>query len=87
MTKLDPLSIALLLALVKNPNSFSKWGGAKKCGGFHPGYALVWKTDDEVVEVHLCFSCHEIKVFNGQSEVYCEIEKDAHEALRKWTRI
>jgi hypothetical protein len=47
----------------------------------------VRKTDDEVVEVHLFFSNHEIKVFKGQSEVYCEIEKDAHEGLRKWTRI
>jgi hypothetical protein len=74
------------LSLVKNPQSFSQWGGAKACGGFHPDYALVWKTGDLVVEMHLCFTCKEIKVFNGQTEIYCEIEEVAYQGLKDWTR-
>ena len=75
-----------LLSLVKHPQSFSQWGGAKACGGFHPDYALVWKTGDQVVEMHLCFTCKEIKVFNGQTEIYCEIEEVAYQGLKDWTR-
>jgi len=75
-----------LLSLVKHPQSFSQWGGAKPCGGFHPDYALVWKTGDQVVEMHLCFTCKEIKVFNGQTKVYCEIEEDAYQGLKDWAR-
>ena len=74
------------LSLLKNPQSFSQWGGAKACGGFHPDYALVWKTGDQVVEMHLCFTCKEIKVFNGQTEIYCEIEEVAYQGLKDWIR-
>ncbi len=68
-----------LLALVKNPQSFRKFGGFKLCGGFHPNFALVWTKDEIAVEIHVCLTCHEIKLFQSRLEIYCEMDDDAYQ--------
>ena len=68
-----------LLAMVKNPQSFRKFGGFKLCGGFHPNFALVWTKDEITVELHVCLTCHEIKLFQSRLEIYCEMDDDAYQ--------
>jgi len=68
-----------LLAMVKNPQSFRKFGGFKLCGGFHPNFALVWTKDGITVEIHVCLTCHEIKLFQSRLEIYCEMDDDAYQ--------
>jgi len=67
-----------LLAMVKNPQSFRKFGGFKLCGGFHPNFAMVWTKDEITVEIHVCLTCHEIKLFRSRLEIYCEMDDDAY---------
>ena len=45
--------------LVTDPRCFATWGGEKRCGGFHPDYALVWNESHTVSNVLLCFGCDE----------------------------
>ena len=70
-----------LLALVKTPRSFKEFSGFKLCGWFHPNYALVWTKGKMVVEIHVCLTCHEIKIFHSRLEIYCEIDNDAYQQL------
>ena len=68
-----------LLALVKTPQSFKEFSGFKFCGWFHPNYALVWIKGKRVVEIHVCLTCHEIKIFHSRLEIYCEMDDDAYQ--------
>ena len=68
-----------LLAMVKNPQSFRRFGGFKLCGGFHPNFALVWTKDETAGEIHVCLTCHEIKLFQSRLEIYCEMDDDAYQ--------
>ena len=68
-----------ILAMVKKPQTFREFGGIKLCGGFHPNFALVWTKDEITVELHVCLTCHEIKLFQSQLEIYCEIDDDAYQ--------
>ncbi|MCW1926239.1 hypothetical protein OKA05_27020 [Luteolibacter arcticus] len=72
-----------LKSLVQDPKSFAQWQGVKRCGGFHPDFALVWKDSDAELEIHVCFGCHEIMAYRNKVEVYCEIEDEALSALKK----
>ena len=70
-----------LLALVKTPRSFKEFSGFKLCGWFHPNDALVWTKGKRVVKIHVCLTCHEIKIFHSRLEIYCEIDNDAYQQL------
>jgi hypothetical protein len=35
--------------------------GEKRCGGFHPDYALLWDVSGKTYEALLCFGCGELK--------------------------
>lgn len=72
-----------LKALVQDPKSFMKFRGFKLCGGFHPDFSLVWGTGDNVVEVHVCFGCYELKAFHKGVEVYCDIPDGSYKELKK----
>ncbi len=72
-----------LLKLLKKPGAFRKYGGRKFCGGFHPDYSLHWKTASGEVEMHLCFGCHEMRVYSGDLEVHADMGESTPEALKK----
>ena len=78
--------IPKLLVLLKNPKSFSQWSGEKPCGGFRPDYALVWKTGDLITEMHLCFTCKEIKLYRGHTRFLCDLTQVTCQSLRDWVR-
>jgi len=70
-----------ILALVKTPQSFKEFSGFKLCGWFHPNDALVWTKGKRVVKIHVCLTCHKIKIFHSRLEIYCEIDNDAYRQL------
>ena len=72
-----------LKAILRDGKTFVEFGGLKRCGGFHPDFALVWKDGDAEVELHVCFGCHELKAFRKDGEVYCDVAKEGYEELRK----
>jgi hypothetical protein len=71
--KLKDGDAKLLTELFTAADSFEQYGGAKLCGGFHPDYCIEWHIGDDKVRCHVCFGCHEVKVYGPKSELYCDI--------------
>ena len=47
--------------------------GTKRCGGFHPDYAIIWHVDGKDYATLVCFSCAEVKFFEETSSVTYEL--------------
>lgn len=62
-----------------DPDSFRNWRGEKKCGGFHPDYAIEWKKGGKSVVVLLCLGCHEIIAHKGRSSVRLDVNPKAYD--------
>jgi len=76
MAVLDELK---LNAIVGDPKSFEKWVGEKKCGGFHPDYALEWTSKAGAVRALLCFGCREIIFSLPNMSLRCDLQDDARD--------
>ena len=72
-----------LLKFIKRKDIFTYWGGFKNCGGFHPDYSMVWKTDNSEIEIHVCFGCKEIKTYSQGKSSYCDISGEHYHTLEK----
>lgn len=62
-----------LTRLFTDVRSFQPFSGYKKCGGFHPDYAIEWHVGKEIYRCLVCFGCQEIKAFGPTKELYCDI--------------
>lgn len=71
-----------LMALFTTPGTFPEFSGPKKCGGFHPDWAVEWKVGDDTYRALLCFGCHEAKIFGLQEDVYTDIGVEAYRQLK-----
>lgn len=80
---LKDADVKALKKLITTKSSFGPWKGYKKCGGFHPDYCLVWGEGKKTYHAHVCFGCHEMKVFGPGIELYCEISSSAYTQLQK----
>lgn len=70
-----------LKALLGDPNTFKTYSGEKKCGGFHPDYALEWTHEGRVWTVLICFSCKEARIYEPRGESIVDIRRDAFDRL------
>jgi hypothetical protein len=70
---LKPDDAKKLTALAADAKSFQKWSGYKRCGGFHPDYMVEWRVGKDVYRMHVCFGCHEVKVYGPKAELYCDM--------------
>jgi hypothetical protein len=52
-----------LTQVFSEPASFEPFSGEKKCGGFHPDYAVEWQKDSSSYRALICFGCGEAKLF------------------------
>jgi hypothetical protein len=57
-----------LAAILSKPSTWRPFSGEKKCGGFHPDYAVEFKTGNNRCLALLCFGCSEGKLFTGDGE-------------------
>lgn len=62
-----------LAELFGTDGSFVKFGGPKKCGGFHPDWAIEWKAGDDVYRALVCFGCHEVKIYGPKHELHADV--------------
>lgn len=62
--------------------------GIKLCGGYHPDYAIVWRSGAKTSGALICFGCHEWKIFTGEGRYYQTISDhayaDFHAVLAKY---
>ena len=66
---------------LRDPGAYSRFSGFKFCGGFHPDWSFVYQLENNEIEVHLCLTCHEIKLFQGRREVYCDVDSVSYRLL------
>ena len=73
----NPVSIedaAVLRRILSTSETFTGYPQPKLCGAFHPDYALLWDDAVHEVEFHICFGCHEMKIFSDGKKRYCDID-------------
>jgi hypothetical protein len=68
---------------VLNEATFEEWRGVKFCGGYHPDWFIRWVSKDgDAHELHLCFGCHEAKIYGPDYQLYCDVRGDAYKSLK-----
>ncbi len=81
-----PLAVAAveveeLRRLVSAPDSYRPYSGEKRCGGFHPDYALTWQDGTDAYRLLICFGCHEMKLYGPKVGLTLDIRGDAFRAF------
>lgn len=71
---LSAADAAELRRLLSGKETYRPFRGEKRCGGFHPDYALAWKKGNRTIHVLICFGCGEFKLFAPSQE----LRTDAH---------
>ncbi len=71
----DPLDlkdedIRTLRGLLGDRRTYSSYSGEKKCGGFHPDYAVEWSSERKVYRCLICFGCTEARFDGPQGESF-----------------
>ena len=62
----------------------SEWMGPKLCGGYHPDYLLMWEDSGGELqfEIHICFGCHEMRLYGGRKALYVDYPEKTYIALK-----
>lgn len=79
---LKPDDAKQLKDILSDERSFKPFFGPKKCGGYHPDYSVVWPVGETVLEVQICFGCHEVKIYGPDQSLYCDIAGDTLSRLK-----
>jgi hypothetical protein len=81
---IDSADVAELRRIIADAASYKKYRGPKKCGGFHPDYAVAW---DEFT-VLICFGCGEIKILGPGGESIFDMRNpgELKQVLKKYQR-
>jgi hypothetical protein len=71
-------------ALFSDRRSFQRYRSQKACGGYHPDYCIEWKKGDASTRALICLECGEVKFFAAQSQLYCDLSREAGQKLAQW---
>ena len=74
---LSPAQVATLRAAALDSRSYRPYGGPKRCGGFHPDFALRWGDGRTAVYTLICFGCHETQTVDRKTCVLADLPDDA----------
>ena len=80
---LEGTDAAQFTALFSAPDSFRPYRGVKPCGDFHPDYCMEWKTGAGATRALICLECGEVKMYGPQSELYCDMSREAAQRLKQ----
>ena len=72
--------------LLGDPASFEPYSGEKRCGGFHPDYAVEWSAGGQTYQALICLGCWEIKIYGPKGETIYDIRNDAREPAQAVAR-
>ncbi len=81
--KVKKKAVKQLCELLTNDKTFGKFRGFKKCGGFHPDFAMVWKNGNKTIEFQICFGCSEIKIYSEDKAIYCDLPRKEYVKFKK----
>ena len=71
-----------LKKLLGASGTLQEFSAEKRCGGFHPDYALGWSTAGQDWLCLICFGCFEAIVHGPQGEIRYDLELDALNQLK-----
>jgi hypothetical protein len=76
---LKPEDIRALRGLLGDRSTYRPYSGEKKCGGFHPDYAVEWSAQGRVYRCLICFGCFEARFEGPQGESYLhDLRREVH---------
>lgn len=81
LLELNSVDRAELSKLMVESSHFEPWRGEKKCGGYHPDYAIEWRTNGDVYHGLVCLGCSEVKFFGPRSELHCDMTSETKHKL------
>ena len=64
-----------LKQIVAAPTSYAVFSGEKRCGGFHPDYAVTWFDGDKEYAILFCYGCVEALIVDGQKTYRYDFKK------------
>jgi len=71
-----------LKKVLGSADSILVYGGPKRCGGYHPDYAVSWEADGKSFYALVCFGCHEIVFFDGKTSLMYDLNNVAFDRLQ-----
>lgn len=85
----DPMPLSdetadVLTSMASAAGSFRTFGGEKRCGGYHPDFALAWVGPTERAMALLCFGCNEALLVDGGDPVRADLHADFSGVLRSY---
>ncbi len=80
---LKEVDAAELKALLASSRSFETYSGEKKCGGFHPDYAVEWSVGGATYRCLICFGCEEARIHGPRDVTEYDIEHITFKRLKQ----
>jgi hypothetical protein len=77
---------ATLAAILAKRSMWNRFSGEKKCGGFHPDYAIEIQVNGVRYFALLCFGCAEGKLFRQGAEERYDMTLEPRELLNKYRK-
>lgn len=73
-----------LRTLLSSSEAIQVFRGEKRCGGFHPDYAIEWLDGaGNRYDAQICFGCHEVIYRDGKNEYRYDLKRGSLEKLKK----
>lgn len=73
---------AVLRTVCADALTYANYSGPKRCGGFHPDYALRWDDGRRTVYTLVCFGCHETQTLSDKQLLIADLPEPAFRHLR-----
>jgi len=80
---LSPTDQTALIAVLRTAGTYQTFAGEKKCGGFHPDYAVEWRDGATTRTTLICFECGEVKISGPSGEHRYDLAPEVREALKQ----
>lgn len=65
--QVEEVAASKLKAIISDSSNYIQFSGEKRCGGFHPDYAVEWSDGDIRYSALFCYGCGEVLVVDGKN--------------------
>jgi len=66
-TQVENKALVKMKTIISDSKNYIQFTGEKRCGGFHPDYAVEWPNGEKTYAVLFCFGCDEVLVVDGKN--------------------
>ena len=78
--------LAAVRVILGDSGNYESFTGEKKCGGFHPNWAVEWTRGSDRFTALICFGCDEVKLLGPWGESRHDLGGDSSTSLEKVLR-